>query len=268
MIKLNGEVVNFNSYNDGSCRAKIQLPFNETKATITWLYDNDVEFLYLYYLTNHLREQQFDTIKLIMPYVVNERQDRTKSSLEIFTLKYSSHLINDMGFDRVYIYDPHSYVAPALLKNVCVWTPEREINKVVEKHPDSLIFFPDEGSYSRLRSVLNAPVAFGVKVRNYETQKIESLNIAGAKEMIKDHDILLCDDILSRGSTTFNAAKALKELGANNIYVFVSHCEDTVLRPHFNGQSLLDIPDLITKVYTTNSILRKTHEKIEIIREF
>ncbi len=268
MIKLNDEPVYFNSYNDGSCRAKIALPPHLTQATITWLYDSDTEFLHLFYLVNHMREQRLNIIKLIMPYVPNARQDRIKSPDELFTLKFSSRLLNSMGFERVYIYDPHSYVAPAIINNVTVWTPEAEIKEVMKMYPEASIFFPDEGSYSRLRSVLTAPITFGVKMRNWETQKIEYLKIAGEKHMIKDHDIIICDDILSRGSTLYNAAKSLKELGARNIYVFVSHCEDTVLRPFFNGQSLLDIPELITKVYTTNSIFRASHDKIEIIKKF
>jgi len=41
-----------------------------------------------------------------------------------------------------------------------------------------------------------------------------------------------------------------------------------VLKPHINGQSLLDIPNLITKIYTTNSIFRANHPKIEVVKEF
>ena len=83
--------------------------------------------------------------------------------------------------------------------------------------------------------------------------------------MIAGHDILLCDDILSRGSTIYLAARQLKDMGANDIYVYVSHCEPTVLKPNINGQSLLDIPDLITKVCTTNSLWRNVeNDKVEV----
>ena len=64
------------------------------------------------------------------------------------------------------------------------------------------------------------------------------------------------------------AAKQLKDMGANSIYVWVSHCENTVLGPHIQGQSLLDIPNLITKVYTTNSIYLGNHPKVEVIKKF
>ena len=86
--------------------------------------------------------------------------------------------------------------------------------------------------------------------------------------MIAGHDIIIVDDIISRGSTLYLAAKQLKEMGCGDIYVWASHCENTVLQPHINGQSLMDIPNLITKVYTTNSIYCDNHPKITIIREF
>ena len=109
--------------------------------------------------------------------------------------------------------------------------------------------------------------AFGVKDREWTSQKIKNLQIMGAKHMIAGHDIVLVDDLMSRGTTTYLAAAQLKEMGANNIYVWVSHCENTVLGPHINGRSLLDY-DLITKIYTTNSIYRSTHPKIEIVHTF
>ena len=61
--------------------------------------------------------------------------------------------------------------------------------------------------------------------------------------------------------------KQLKELSANNIYVYVSHCENTVLSNCIHGKSLLDY-DLVTKLYTTNSIFRGEHPKIEVIHKF
>ena len=53
-------------------------------------------------------------------------------------------------------------------------------------------------------------------------------------------------------------AEKLKEIGAKDIYLVVTHCEDTI----FDGDILKT--DLIKKVYTTDSILSKNCEKIEI----
>ncbi len=47
-------------------------------------------------------------------------------------------------------------------------------------------------------------------------------------------------------------------MGAGEIYLVVTHCENTI----FEGK-LLD-SDLITGIYTTNSILSKDHKKIKV----
>lgn len=270
MIKLNDKTIMFNHFNDGSCRVQIDIPDGDCSFSlkVTWLYERDEEFLQLYYLVNHLRSHFFNNLSLVMPYCPNCRMDRVKSDSDVFTLKYFSKLINDMNFSSVEIYDPHSYVSPALLNNVIVRSPIQEIQGLLDAYSWALLFYPDEGSMKRLHSYFEVPYAFGVKERDWETQKITSLQIAGSRHMIAGRDILICDDILSRGSTIYAASKRLKELGAKNIYVYVSHCENTVLKPNLNGQSLLDIPDLITKVYTTNSIFTKNHPKVEIIKRF
>ena len=78
------------------------------------------------------------------------------------------------------------------------------------------------------------------------------------KELVKGSNVLIVDDICSRGGTFYHSAKALKEAGANKIYLYITHCENTILE----GEVLMS--GLIEKVYTTNSIFTKEHEKIEV----
>lgn len=66
------------------------------------------------------------------------------------------------------------------------------------------------------------------------------------------------DNLCSKGGTFILNAEKLKEMWAGKIYLAVTHCEDTM----FDGDILKN--DLVTKVFTTNSILSMTHEKIEI----
>jgi ribose-phosphate pyrophosphokinase len=122
------------------------------------------------------------------------------------------------------------------------------------------MFYPDEGAMKRYSGLVNLPYAFGIKKRNWETGKIEGLDVAGAVDQITGKDILIVDDICSRGGTFYHSAKKLKELGAKDIYLYVSHCENTILE----GE-LLD-GDLIKKVFTTDSIFTKSHEKVEVLR--
>jgi ribose-phosphate pyrophosphokinase len=78
---------------------------------------------------------------------------------------------------------------------------------------------------------------------------------------VKGKDVLIVDDICSRGGTFFHSAKALKAAGANKIYLYVTHLETTV----FNGELLNS--GLVEKIYTTNSIFpkEKQSDMIEIL---
>jgi ribose-phosphate pyrophosphokinase len=120
------------------------------------------------------------------------------------------------------------------------------------------MFFPDEGAMKRYASKSRLPYAFGIKKRDWETGVIEGLDVAGEIDQIVGRDILIVDDICSKGGTFYHSAKKLKELGANKIYLYVTHCENTILE----GELLTS--GLVEKVYTTNSIFTKEHDMIEV----
>ncbi len=136
------------------------------------------------------------------------------------------------------------------------------MNRVIEKiaDPQLLIFYPDEGAMKRYSSYTDRPFAFGIKKRNWNTGKIEGLEVSGMTECIQGKNILIVDDICSKGGTFLFSAKKLKELNANKIYLFVTHCENTILK----GEVLTS--GLIEKVYTTDSLLTISHEKIEVLK--
>jgi len=68
------------------------------------------------------------------------------------------------------------------------------------------------------------------------------------------------DDICSKGGTFYHSAKKLKELGAKEVYLYISHCENSILQ----GEVLTS--GLIERVFTTDSILTEEHEKITVLK--
>ena len=271
MIKLNDEPFTFKHFNDGSARFTGPEVLTNPN-TITWLYENDEEIVQLYYLGRHIRQNTTADLILKMPYVNSARQDRVRTYQDVFTLKYFCDIINSIGFNEVDIFDPHSDVTPALLNNVFVqrFLLKNLLYVLLNSYLtlDTVVAYPDAGSEKRYNTIIQRPYVVGVKERDWETGNLRSLQMFGSQHMIAGHPILLVDDIISRGSTLYEAAQRLKELGATDIYVYASHCENTVLLPNLNGQSLLDIPDLIKRVYTTNSIFTAHHPKVQIIHEF
>ena len=276
MIKVNDKVVDIGNFPDGTILMK-RSDDGEYAANIEWYYENDRELIALIYLTKHLRHLGYNDIYLYMPYIPNARQDRVKNPEDIFTLKYFSEIINDLKFNSVTVLDPHSTVSEALINNIVLESPSGYVQRVIDKLNVETIelfnpmdrstkteysltmFYPDEGAMKRYSGMVNLPYAFGIKKRNWETGQIEGLDVAGAVDEIRGRDVLIVDDICSKGGTFYHSAKKLKELGAKDIYLYVSHCENTIL----DGELLKS--DLIKKVYTTNSIFTKSHEKIEVL---
>lgn len=263
MIKCNGKQVELKHFPDGTLLIKELAPDTEN-VVVTWLYENNEEMVALYFLVNHLQSKGLKNIELNMPYIPNARQDRVKAPEDVFTLKYFAKMINSLGFSKVTVLDPHSYVSEALLDNICIKTPKANVEKVLDKiseggKEDVLLFYPDEGAMKRYSAMCDKPYVFGIKKRDWTTGEIQGLDVQGQTQLIEGSTILIVDDICSRGGTFYHSAKALKALGAGKINLYISHCENSIL----DGDLLTS--GLIEKVYTTNSIFTKNHEKIEIM---
>ncbi len=263
MLKINGKNVDLNHFPDGTLLLKEYVANYNESAVITWLFENNEELVALYFLTKHLYSKGIKNITLCMLYIPNARQDRVKNPDDVFTLKYFSEMINSLNFSKVIVLDPHSYVSEALINNIEIQSPKKYADSVIEKleHKYSeqiLMFYPDEGAVKRYSEIFERRYAFGIKKRDWASGKILGLEISGAKNEINGNTVLIVDDICSRGGTFYHSAKALKELGATRVFLYISHCENSI----FDGELLKT--DLIEKIYTTNSIFTKEHEKIEV----
>lgn len=282
MIQINSKTIDLGNFPDGTMLVKYSPLYDggviPKIVEIRWRYENEREFLGLIYLVKHLRSLGVNHMSLYMPYIPNARMDRVKNVEDVFTLKYFAELLNSLEFDSVTVLDPHSDVSPALINNINIKTPKNYIhytlNKIgvgtmiydnpmtfeKQKRYSLTMFYPDEGAMKRYSGMVSLPYAFGIKKRNWETGVIEGLDVAGAVDQIAGRDILIVDDICSRGGTFYHSAKKLKELGARRIFLYVSHCENTILE----GDLLTS--GLIEKVYTTDSIFTKSHELIEVLK--
>lgn len=251
MIRVNGyEIAAGASFPDGTLSLKLpQIIANENDIiNMAWYYESDAELFTLICIRKHYANYKFH---LYLPYVPHARMDRVKNYEDVFTLKYFCEVINSLDFSRVFIFDAHSYVAPALLDRVVNLSPEDDIAQAISliNENDLCLFYPDEGAMKRYSAMSDKPYAFGMKKRRWEDGKILGLDIMNP-ENVKDKNILIVDDICSRGGTFYHAAKALKEAGAKHIYLYVSHCEETIFKGEIFSSGLID------HVYTTQSIFK------------
>ncbi|MCH5187651.1 MAG: ribose-phosphate pyrophosphokinase [Oscillospiraceae bacterium] len=263
MISINGIKAELGSFPDGTMLIK-QAPPAEEEVKISWYYENDRELVALIYLANHMKAHGHGNIHLYMPYIPNARQDRVKGAEDVFTLKYFANVINGLGFKTVTVLDPHSSVSEALIDNIVIQKPQGLIESVIDRitkleGEQPSMFYPDEGAGKRYSGMIPLPYAFGIKKRDWKTGQIQGLEVSGDTGNIAGKNILIVDDICSKGGTFYFSAKRLKELGAGNIYLYITHCENSIME----GEVLTS--GLIKRVFTTNSILTKEHEKIELI---
>ena len=273
MIFIDGIELNVEHFNDATQRInnlKNIGPMNG-RIMFDWKYESDEELITLYYIVNHFREHGYrGEFMLRMPFVPNGRMDRVKSNNEVFTLKWFAKMINDMGFCRVTILDPHSNVAPALINNVIVEYPITHINRVLKdiKDPDVVLYYPDYGACKKYSEILsNDAYCFGKKVREWETGKIVGLEIENEQNLdLEGKTILMVDDIVSFGGTMYYGAKKLKEMGAGKIFAYATHTENSVLDEEY-GTLIKALNDgTVERLFTTDSLFRGKHEKIFVMK--
>lgn len=269
MIKVENYVIDqTQKYPDGTPILKLNTGFlaTTTNVNIVWAFDSLEEYFTIACLVEHLTNIKHHTVSLTLPYIPNARMDRVKYEDECFTLKTFANLINALNFTQVFVCNAHSDVSLALIDRVT----DIGIKLMHEflsdhKHMYDTIMFPDAGAAKRYGTSFNDIKDFGVivgnKTRDWRTGKILGLTLDGDTKDIVGKNVMIVDDICSRGGTFKYAAIELKKRGANIINLYVTHCENVI-----------DVKTLkesgINEVYTTDSIFRMdkaTYEQKEML---
>lgn len=259
MIFIDGKEIDVSkTFPDGTLCLKAPTCRGHGPVCITWRYENDAELFALICLRKHYGDCE---LGLDLLYIPHARMDRVKNNEDVFTLKYFCEIINSLNFRYVRVLDAHSNVALALLDRVKPFDVQYQIDSALDKHDNgnTALFFPDEGAMKRYsENNKTYPFAYGIKRRQWETGLILGLDIIN-KENIIDKDVLIIDDICSRGGTFYFAAKALLEAGARSVSLYTTHCENTILQGEIFSSGL------IQKVYTTDSLVHCDELKEKLI---
>lgn len=172
-----------------------------------------------------LKRASAGRITAVVPYYGYARQDRKAKARDPISAKLVANLIVAAGADRVLTMDLHASQIQGYfdipvdhLKGspiLAQYFSEKQLE-------DLVVVAPDLGSVTRSRDFsykLNAPIAI-VDKRRPEANVSEIMNIIGD---IKDKNVILIDDMIDTAGTIVNAAKALKSLGAKDIYACCTH---------------------------------------------
>lgn len=259
MLILDDKVLGSGQFPDGTLALRVGLNKKENH-TIVWHYESDAEMPVLFCVAKHIKSHGH-SVDLFMPYIPNARMDRVKNNDEIFTLKYFAEFINSLEFGNVYVLDPHSNISCALFNNLRVDNGFKYIASALGKinDKDIVMYYPDEGAMKRYSEMItDRPYAFGIKRRDWRSGEIQGITLMN-EEYVNGKNILIVDDICSKGGTFYHSAKALKAAGANDIYLYITHCENTI----FKGELIES--DMIKHIFTTRSIFSLAHEKITVL---
>ena len=173
-----------------------------------------------------LKRSSAKNITAVIPYFGYARQDRKVVPRTSISAKLVSNLITNSGADRVVTLDLHSGQIQGFfdipVDNLFA-TPifARHIKRKI-KTRNMICVAPDVGGTARARALgkmLNVGLAI-VDKRRPAPGKSVVMNVIGN---VKDKTCIIVDDIIDSGGTIVNAAKILKQRGARDVHVYVSH---------------------------------------------
>ena len=178
-------------------------------------------------LIDALKRASAGRITAVIPYYGYARQDRKAKARDPITAKLVANLITAAGADRVLTMDLHAsqiqgyfdipldhMLGGSLLANYFN-------TKNIE---DLVVVSPDLGSVTRSRKFANqlegeVPLAI-IDKRRPKANVCEVMNLIGD---VKGKNVIMLDDMIDTAGTITNAANALKEFGAKNIYACCTH---------------------------------------------
>lgn len=273
MIILDGIEVKVAHFPDGTQRIVLDnLPKMKWRNMheITWKFEREEELSTLIYVTRHLRNMPcIQEIYLNLLYLPNARMDRIHSHEEVFTLRGFADAINWLRFDVVRILDVHSNVGAALLNNVLVCTPEKYLKEVIgliDETVPLVLYFPDEGAAKRYSGLLpGMQYCYGEKKRDWKTGKILGLDIKTNGIDLQKQTVLMVDDIIAYGGSLYYSAKELKRMGADTIYAYATHTENSILDKEKGTLIKLLEDNTVERLFTTGSLFVGEHDKITVL---
>ncbi|MEG1411166.1 MAG: ribose-phosphate diphosphokinase [Paraclostridium sp.] len=186
--------------------------------------DNLMELLIM---IDALRRASAGRVTAVIPYYGYARQDRKAKARDPITAKLVANLITAAGADRVLTMDLH---AAQIQGYFDIPLDHLQGGRILADYfntksiEDLVVVSPDLGSVTRSRKFANdlngdVPIAI-IDKRRPKANVCEVMNIIGE---VKDKNVILLDDMIDTAGTIVNAANALKEFGAKDVYACCTH---------------------------------------------
>ncbi len=172
-----------------------------------------------------LKRASAGRITAVIPYYGYARQDRKAKARDPISAKLVANLIEAAGADRLLTMDLHA----AQIQGYFDIPVDNLIGGPILAEyfnglgiEDLVVVSPDLGSVTRSRKfadMLDAPIAI-IDKRRPKANVSEIMNIIGD---IEGKNVILVDDLIDTAGTICNAANALREMGAKDVYACCTH---------------------------------------------
>ncbi len=184
--------------------------------------ENLIELLIM---TDAAKRASARKVAAVIPYFGYARQDRKDQPRVSITAKLMANLITEAGTDRVITMDLH---APQIQGFFDIPVDHLYSSAVLVKHfrkkriPRLTVCSPDVGGIRMARAYAKRLEADLVVIdkRRPRQNEAEVMNIIGD---VRGRNILIVDDLVDTAGTLSNAVRALRENGAQDVYVAATH---------------------------------------------
>lgn len=178
-------------------------------------------------MADALKRASAKRITAVVPYFGYARQDRRVRSARVpISAKVVADMISGVGFDRVLTVDLHAdqiqgffnipvdnvYATPVLLDHI-----------TAQAGKNLMVVSPDVGGVVRARAIakrLNDADLSIIDKRRPRANEVGVMNIIGD---VTGRDCVIVDDMVDTAGTLCQAAKALKDNGANSVSAYATH---------------------------------------------
>jgi len=216
-------------FNDGEIFAKIKETVRGETIFVIQSTSNPVNenLMELLIFIDALKRASAKSIVAVIPYYGYARQDRKASPREPITSKLVANLLTTAGATRVVTMDLHARQIQGFFD---IPVDHIEALPVLAKYliknkfddGNTVVVSPDVGGVKRARGLANwlhAPLAI-IDKRRAKANVSEVMNLIGD---VKGKRAILIDDMIDTAGTICNAAVALKEAGATEVYACATH---------------------------------------------
>ncbi len=227
--------------------------------------DNIMELLII---ADALKRASAGRITAVIPYYAYGRQDRKVNPRDPISAKVVADVITTAGVNHVVVVDLHAKQVEGFFD---IPVDHLEARPVLTDYflrlgmggEDTVVVSPDIGGVARARNfakVLGSPIAI-IDKRRPKPNVSEVMNIIGD---VKNKKAIIIDDIIDTAGTIVNAATAIKEAGATEVYAACTH-------PVFSGPAVERLSGavkngIIKEIVVTDTIpLQEEFEGVKVL---